>query len=246
MPDFRVGSTFSAPVPWGYKIHHSHRPWFATLGTQLGQHNWRVARWRLRLSELDFDVVHRAGVKYQRSDALSRLLTENVNNSALQHGLSVLLVEHSLKIDDSITPILGLEADTGVREQISDATDKTKVLSPTLAEFITDQAAVDVCQTTARQLCKVRSELNLSTRNAKYFAANQFMKHLKDKCMYHDVNSVPPRRSTHLFYSIPDIGACTTSASRLLLAYHGQKIALNRKQQSKLCTKRIHAQTQDP
>lgn len=32
-----------------------------------------LARWRLRFSEFHFDIIHRAGIKYQASDALSKI-----------------------------------------------------------------------------------------------------------------------------------------------------------------------------
>lgn len=43
--------------------------WILNLSDSTG----RFARWRLCLSEFEFDVVHKAGVKHQAADALSRL-----------------------------------------------------------------------------------------------------------------------------------------------------------------------------
>lgn len=41
----------------------------------------RITRWRLRLSEPDFDVVHRAGVDHQVANALSRLNSSSKDKS---------------------------------------------------------------------------------------------------------------------------------------------------------------------
>lgn len=43
----------------------------------------KLARWNVRLSELDFDVVNKAGVKHQAADALIRLHIEgNAKNDS--------------------------------------------------------------------------------------------------------------------------------------------------------------------
>ena len=53
----------------------------------------KLARWQLRLSELEFDVVHRAVIKHQAADALSRLETSGADDSSLQDEIPVLLCE---------------------------------------------------------------------------------------------------------------------------------------------------------
>lgn len=41
------------------------------------------ARWRLRLWEFEFDIVHRAGIKHQETDTLSRLPTKDTKTRPL-------------------------------------------------------------------------------------------------------------------------------------------------------------------
>lgn len=43
-----------------------------------------LGRWRLRLSELDFDVVNHAGIKHQATEAFSRLNTSGKDESPLR------------------------------------------------------------------------------------------------------------------------------------------------------------------
>ena len=46
-------------------------------------------RWRLRLQELDFEPVHRPGIKHQAPDALSRLATDGHDSTNLDFDISV-------------------------------------------------------------------------------------------------------------------------------------------------------------
>lgn len=55
----------------------------------------RLARWLLRLSKFEFDVIHRAGVKPQTADALSRLPTAEEDRTVLDDDLPVPAIEAS-------------------------------------------------------------------------------------------------------------------------------------------------------
>lgn len=52
----------------------------------------RLARWVLRLLKFDFNVVHLACVKHQSADAMSRLLTDESDTTALQDYLHVMVI----------------------------------------------------------------------------------------------------------------------------------------------------------
>lgn len=53
----------------------------------------KLARWRLRLSEIASDVVHRASKKRQAADALSRLQTTGENNTTLRNDLLLFAID---------------------------------------------------------------------------------------------------------------------------------------------------------
>lgn len=53
----------------------------------LSESSERLSRWRLRLSEIDFEVVHRAEVKQQTADDLPRLPTDGADTTALKDAL---------------------------------------------------------------------------------------------------------------------------------------------------------------
>lgn len=54
--------------------------------------NGKLARWSLRLASLDHDVVHRAGVKHQADEALSRLETTKPDEQPIDDDLPLLLI----------------------------------------------------------------------------------------------------------------------------------------------------------
>ena len=47
----------------------------------------RLARWRLRLAEYDFDINYRPGIKNQVPNALSRVSTKGLDNSPFEDGI---------------------------------------------------------------------------------------------------------------------------------------------------------------
>lgn len=53
----------------------------------------RLARWRLKLSEYESDVVHRPVIMHQPADGLSRLPATGGNRAPLENDLSILAVD---------------------------------------------------------------------------------------------------------------------------------------------------------
>lgn len=52
-----------------------------------------LSRWRLRVQELEFDVVHRAGMKHQVTDALSQLGKSLEDRTDLKDEVRVIFLE---------------------------------------------------------------------------------------------------------------------------------------------------------
>lgn len=68
------------------------------LAVNLRESIGTLARWRLRLSEFEFGVVHRASVKRQAGDALPRLPTSAKTSTLLEDDQNLLVIEaiHSI------------------------------------------------------------------------------------------------------------------------------------------------------
>lgn len=52
----------------------------------------KLARWLVQLSELDFEVVHGAGLKYQAADALSHFFTTEMDKCPFKDDVLVLML----------------------------------------------------------------------------------------------------------------------------------------------------------
>jgi RNase H-like domain found in reverse transcriptase len=77
MPGNSVGDPKLAPLPRRTKFiirtdHHSLR-WVLNLSDAQG----RLARWRLRLLEFDYEVQYHPGALHHGTDMISRLLSED-------------------------------------------------------------------------------------------------------------------------------------------------------------------------
>lgn len=54
-----------------------------------------LAKWDFRLLEVNFEVVHRAGIEHQKPDALSRLKTHQTYKINLDDELAVLCFDEA-------------------------------------------------------------------------------------------------------------------------------------------------------
>lgn len=90
------------------RTDHDALRWILNMADATG----KLARWRLRLSKYEFDVVHRAGIKHQSADALSRLTTSGNDDTTLDDGIPVMILENGgtsdgrvcYECDDDETP----------------------------------------------------------------------------------------------------------------------------------------------
>lgn len=65
--------------------NHNLRKWMGNLSDAFG----RLARWRTRLFKLDLDIVHRAGIKLEAADVLSRIRAISVKATHLHDDFPI-------------------------------------------------------------------------------------------------------------------------------------------------------------
>lgn len=69
-----------------------------------------LPRWRLRLSKLDFDVVHGANIKNQARNALLFATATGEHHVPIEENLLVVILETALENDASTQLILGMNS----------------------------------------------------------------------------------------------------------------------------------------
>eukprot|EP00178_Gracilaria_changii_P000278 TRINITY_DN10329_c0_g1_i1.p2 TRINITY_DN10329_c0_g1~~TRINITY_DN10329_c0_g1_i1.p2 ORF type:complete len:220 (-),score=11.84 TRINITY_DN10329_c0_g1_i1:813-1472(-) len=99
MPRGRVGHVVPQTIFGRPRVYCAHRPPLPEEDTEPYRLLVSVARWRLRLSEFEFDVVYRAGVKHQAPDALSRMDIDGLDNSPLNDDIPCFAMELSGNCD---------------------------------------------------------------------------------------------------------------------------------------------------
>lgn len=73
------------------RTDHQALRWILNMSDATG----KMEIWRLRLSELELDVVHRAGVKHQAAEALSRLPFSGDDETTIEDEIPLLWVENT-------------------------------------------------------------------------------------------------------------------------------------------------------
>ena len=71
----------------------------------------KLAHWRLRLQEMDFETVHRPGINKKAANALSRLLTDGEDTSPLEDDVPVLAVNRQTTTRNDLKILADDEAD---------------------------------------------------------------------------------------------------------------------------------------
>lgn len=106
----------------------------------------RLARWELRLSEFEYDAVHRAGIKNQAADALYRLPTTGHDITPLDDDIPVALVENN----DTST-VYALELDLPA-DPVDVRAELAQLQPPRLEEFGKAQADDPFYQNVAKEI----------------------------------------------------------------------------------------------
>jgi len=73
--------------------------------------NARINRWRLRLSQYNYEIRHKPGEDHKVADALSRLPTEGLDSTSLEEDIPVLAVE--TRASDALEAAAPAEAPMG-------------------------------------------------------------------------------------------------------------------------------------
>ena len=66
--------------------------WLRWLLNIDGNANGRLARWRMRLNELAFDIAYKSGQAHWQADSMSRLVTSGADRSAADTGMPVFVL----------------------------------------------------------------------------------------------------------------------------------------------------------
>jgi len=114
-------------------VRCDHRALLSVL-TSISPNAW-INRWRLRLSEYNYEIRHKPGKYYKVADALLRLPTEGVDTSPL----------------DEATPVLAVE--TRASDVLQEASPKEAPMGAlTAREIILGQAEDAFCQARLKEL----------------------------------------------------------------------------------------------
>lgn len=109
----------------------------------------KLARWSLQLSEIDFEVVHRAGMKHQAACSLSRLATNGEDKSSHKNDIPL------LAIDKHAAEITSTSSDKVASLQLLQQT--------SLTEFLRAQASDAYCRRGHAHVDHNNSEFNGNT-----------------------------------------------------------------------------------
>ncbi len=127
------------------RTDHDALKWILGLTEAKG----KLARWQLRLQELEFDIVHRPGVQHKAADAMSRLPTDGGDNEPIDDEIPILSVtdETELVDDAAIKTLCDDEADSSRPDKKGAATTNDEPIS--YETFVAHQRSDDECKSFA-------------------------------------------------------------------------------------------------
>jgi len=128
------------------RTDHESLRWILNLSDASG----KLQRWRLRLLEFEFDVVHRPGIKHQAADALSRLNTQGEDEEPLEDEVPTLLIAtEAVEADEhEVCVIFPAEDDElpGLPEVLPVVTDPATIKPISVEELIAAQSKDEYCR----------------------------------------------------------------------------------------------------
>lgn len=63
----------------------------------------RLPRWRPRMSELELEVVHQAGIEHQAANAMSRTATDGADMTPTENDIPIAVIDATSNHKDKIT-----------------------------------------------------------------------------------------------------------------------------------------------
>lgn len=100
----------------------------------------RWSRWRLCLSEFEFDVVYRAEIKHQVVDALSRMSTDGADTTPIEHKIPIQTIDVTSNHNEKIPPQQARCQSSAYVVENGDNHQEGAANEPTFEEFLQHQA----------------------------------------------------------------------------------------------------------
>lgn len=156
------------------RTDHDSLRWLLNISDVSG----RLARWRLRLAEFDYTVVHRPGVKHQAPDALSRLPTAGADTSPLEDGIPCFTVTTDSGNEDGETNLSWMKTDMTEDDTLTErevdayyrhldvlmTQEEELSTSPiSMDDLLKEQASDAYCQSLVLETTKVDSDFVVDT-----------------------------------------------------------------------------------
>ena len=139
------------------RTDHDSLKWVLNLADAKG----RLARWRLRLSEFDFDVEHRAGVKHQAADALSRMETTGLDTRPL--GDEIPCFTTVSDIPGEGLPCRGVTVRLpGIPEVLAVPQEESGLIPVTVSEILQGQREDSYCRAMTSEVGKAGSHFEVN------------------------------------------------------------------------------------
>ena len=139
------------------RTDHDSLRWVLNLADAKG----RLARWRLRLSEFDFDVEHRAGIKHQAADALSRMTTTGLDTTPLGDDIPCFTADTDFQ--NPTPPCRGTTFRLpGIPEVLAVPEEGSALIPVTVSEILTGQAQDPYCRAMTSEVGKVGSHFEVN------------------------------------------------------------------------------------
>jgi len=135
------------------RTDHDSLTWILSITPSEG----RLARWRLRLAEFDFEVKYRPGIKNVVPDSLSRLTTTGDDKTLLDEEIPTLLVDNQITSEEDEESFLPLGWDSSWTCNVISTTDL--IPEPiTVEEWLTEQSSDSLCQQLQREIDQKKTE----------------------------------------------------------------------------------------